>query len=849
MMLFTLNKIGDFYKILVSDFKTRVLSDGGNFEAETNLENQLNTLGSDLFNSASLVITPNAYKEQTLYSATPSTVGNNLFVRSSEFENSAWTKTLLTISSTLSTAPNTLLEARTVQTPVDTTSNRHRLSQSLNSFINKNTPYTFSIYAKKNQHRWIQLNFVIGFDINNWANFDLENGVIGNKGTDAIATIENVGNGWYRLSIVGNPVEGQSNYNAEVITTGNINSGRYPSHQSTVAENVFDIWGAQVEIGTVAGPYIPTVNKQVINGTICDFTTSRATTATRVNEQGLIETVPYNILSYSEDFSNSYWVKTNYTVVPNSGISPIGTMTASLIVPSISGTLDFRNTTVNGVGGETHIWSCYIKSNGLRYISLTAWNTDDPITYFDLQNGVIVSQSGPPSTAKITNVGNGWYLCEVSRVLRKDSLGIWLRIGVTNLNGSNLNGSNGYLIWGAQVVRSNEPKPYQLTTNRQNIPRIDYTNGSPSILIEPQRTNLSLQSEDFTNGWTQEGISIISNTQLSPDGTLTADSIFELETNDVHRTYRTSNISVTANSTYTSSFFVKKNNVRYVRLILTQQGSTTIWAGAQFDLDTKTFTSQVGTGGGVFSGASITSLTNGWYRISVSGSITGTAMIPMLVLSNGATMVNTDTRGCPVYLGNVNNELYVWGGQLELGTSVTSYIPTTTATVTRNADVISNTNASTLIGQTEGTIFIDYNKVLSNDSARNIISINDGSTTNLIEIWDGVSAGTLGRIIYIYFANSLGKATGNGQSTVSPSGRYKICLTYAITPSLVNFKFFINGVKLDDRNFTYTAFSSPLSRINIGNRNGTAVGHGGHDLDFILKTRITDEQAIQLTTL
>ena len=72
MMLFTLNKIGDFYKILVSDFKTRVLSDGGNFEAETKLENQLNTLGSTLFDSASLVITPNGVKTSKLYSIKPS---------------------------------------------------------------------------------------------------------------------------------------------------------------------------------------------------------------------------------------------------------------------------------------------------------------------------------------------------------------------------------------------------------------------------------------------------------------------------------------------------------------------------------------------------------------------------------------------------------------------------------------------------------------------------------------------------------------------------------------------------------------------------------------------------------
>ena len=68
MMLFTL---GGFFKSIIALFKARVLSDAGNFEAETNLENQLNTLGSTLFDSASLVITPNGVKTSKLYAIKP----------------------------------------------------------------------------------------------------------------------------------------------------------------------------------------------------------------------------------------------------------------------------------------------------------------------------------------------------------------------------------------------------------------------------------------------------------------------------------------------------------------------------------------------------------------------------------------------------------------------------------------------------------------------------------------------------------------------------------------------------------------------------------------------------------
>ena len=280
-----------------------------------------------------------------------------------------------------------------------------------------------------------------------------------------------------------------------------------------------------------------------------------------------------------------------------------------------------------------------------------------------------------------------------------------------------------------------------------NVARIDYSTGSPAILVEPQRTNLVYPSN-------------VATTQVR---------------------------AVTAVQ-YTLSFY--------------------------------------GTGTVTLSGA-------------FSGSLVGTGA------NNRVSLTFTPIAGNLTL--TVSGSVANW--QLEAGSNATSLIKTISGSVTRNADVISNTNASTLIGQTEGTIFIDYNKILANDGIRNIISINDGSTTNLIEIWDGAGSGNLGRIIYTYFANKEIKSSDFGQSTISPSGRYKICLTYTITPSLVNFKFFINGVKLDDRNLTYTAFSNPLTRINIGNRNGTNVGVGSHNLDFILKTRITDAQAIQLTTL
>lgn len=234
-----------------------------------------------------------------------------------------------------------------------------------------------------------------------------------------------------------------------------------------------------------------------------------------------------------------------------------------------------------------------------------------------------------------------------------------------------------------------------------NIARLDYTNGScPSILVEPQRTNLLLQSETFTNGWTSEGAAISANTTTSPDGNLTADTLTEIAMNDVHRIYRNA-LAITSGVNYTTSVFVKKDTIRYVRLVINQGNNSSIWAAAQFDLDTKTFTSGVGSGGGTFVGATITPFSNGWFRISLTGSIPGKTVFSFIALSNGSAILNTNSRGCNVYMGTPSNKLIVWGAQLELGSNTTSYMPTTTATVTRNADLISKSGLTGITTITE----------------------------------------------------------------------------------------------------------------------------------------------------
>jgi len=369
-----------------------------------------------------------------------------------------------------------------------------------------------------------------------------------------------------------------------------------------------------------------------------------------------------------------------------------------------------------------------------------------------------------------------------------------------------------------------------------NIPRIDYSDSScPSILVEPQRTNLLTRSEEFENGtWNKTRCTVLHNVATAPNGTSTADYVIGDNTTGL-RYIGLVGISTTIGTTWTFSFFCKKVDRSVIGIQINEGGAQ--FPTARFNFDTNTFIQLPAN-----MNCSFVLYANGWYRLIFTRT-------PTNGTSSTFGIFPTDLNGNLNGVGDGISKTLLWGAQLEEGANATSYIPTTTAAVTRNADVITKTSATALIGQTEGTIFIDYNKVLSTDAPRNIISLNDGTNDNLIELCDGVGSGNLGRLIYTCTTNSVFKSTGFGQNTTSPSGRYKICLTYLFTSTNMNFNFFVNGVKVRTDNYTFTAFNRPLSRVNVGNRNGAFIGLGGHNVDFISKTQITDAQAIQLTTL
>jgi hypothetical protein len=261
-----------------------------------------------------------------------------------------------------------------------------------------------------------------------------------------------------------------------------------------------------------------------------------------------------------------------------------------------------------------------------------------------------------------------------------------------------------------------------------NSPRFDHTSAGVcrGLLIEEGRTNLLLQSETFGTTWTASqlnttGTPAYINVATAPDGTTTAEKLIAHTATTTHQ-FRQS-VTLVSGTTYTVSNYFKAAEQKFVlfQLFGVANGSND-WL-AFFDVSTATPTAGAFNG---FTSISITNAGNGWFRCT--GTFTATASGTLEVRIGGAGSLSF---GGQFYTGDGTSGILVWGAQLEAGSFPTSYIPTTTGSVVRSADVCSITvgNFTGMWNQSEGTLLAQTQKTSTNSNAF-VISASDNSFNN-----------------------------------------------------------------------------------------------------------------------
>ena len=212
-----------------------------------------------------------------------------------------------------------------------------------------------------------------------------------------------------------------------------------------------------------------------------------------------------------------------------------------------------------------------------------------------------------------------------------------------------------------------------------NAARFDHdpiTLACKGLLIEESRTNLLARSAEIENAyWTNSGVTTAGNDQISPDGNLNADTI-TAGASSIPSIYRA--VSCVASTAYTLSFYIKIGTLTLNEFKFAVRDDTN----------------------GVFIDQNIipnvTPVTTEWRRVVY----TFTTPVGCVLVRPYLSRFSSTTEGT----------FSIWGAQLEQGSFPTSYIPTTTASVVRSADVCSITGSdfTGMYNQSEGSFACNY---------------------------------------------------------------------------------------------------------------------------------------------
>ena len=509
-----------------------------------------------------------------------------------------------------------------------------------------------------------------------------------------------------------------------------------------------------------------------------DMTFSRGSAATRVNSAGLIEKERANFLFYSQDFSDSNWVLQNNATITHNITDPNGGTTASR--------LSFDALT----------------NSGLYQQQLTNFGTGSIRTASIYLKGTVGGENvmiGDASNRTRVVLTTDWVRYEG---FASDNSTFFI-IYTDHISGAS---SDTIEIAFAQYENGLVAQSYIETTTTavyegitDDVPRVDYSGGGcPSLLLEGQRTNLITQSEyigDSTyisGGGAGATITRTDNYGISPDGTQNATRVEISRGSSYAEMYN--RITTTGGETYTISFWAKSLDGTPTLY--------TVWNGDYYNEIT---------------------FTNEWERYAYTFTASGT--------NNGFNLVTY--TGLPTT--SISADLLIWGVQIELGSYSTSYIPTYGVSSTRVADSCSKTGISELIGQTEGTFYVET-KSIANDGTFKQIAFDDGTTSNLITI-DYTSTDNQLRS----FIRDGGTAYSMTATITDSTAFNKI----AIKAKNNDFAMWVNGTEVATS--ATATYPNNLSNIEFNNGSGGGLFYGNVKQMILFPTALTDTQLEELT--